>query len=87
LQASIPSGKTSSAGEFLKHARVAVKLFEVLYKHYKQERVARWKTYQKEQKAQHELSMRVKGDPRLRREDVVVAFGSRRRCVGCGRCR
>jgi hypothetical protein len=80
LQASIPSGKTSCAEKFLEHARVAVERFPVLYSHYKKERAARWETYQKEQKAMHELCMRVKGEDarQLPKEKVVVAFGDAR---------
>lgn len=74
LQASIPSGKTSRAEVFLKHARAAMERFGVLYKHYKQERAIRWRTYRSEQKALHELCMRVQGG--RRKEDVVVAFGA-----------
>jgi hypothetical protein len=76
LQASIPSGKTMCPDEFLKHATQAVLVYPKLYEYYKQERVIRWKTYQREQKAMHELCMRVKGDPSLKKEDVVVAYGA-----------
>lgn len=74
LQESIPSGKTSRAEVFLEHARAAMERFGVLYKHYKQEREIRWRTYRSEQKALHELCMRVQGG--RRKEDVVVAFGA-----------
>ena len=36
----------------------------------------RWKTYWKEQQALHGLCNRVKGDPSLKKEDVVVAYGA-----------
>jgi hypothetical protein len=76
IENSIPSGKTSRADVFLEHARAAVKHFPTLYKHYKKERFARWATYQKEQRALHTLCMRVKGDPKLKKENVIVAYGS-----------
>ena len=41
LQASIPSGKTMRADEFLKHATQAVLVYPKLYEYYKQERVIR----------------------------------------------
>src|SRR5262249_49554551 len=64
------------ADEFLKHATQAVQVYPELYEYYKQERVIRWKTYRKEQKALHELCSRVKGDPSLKKEEVVVAYGA-----------
>jgi hypothetical protein len=76
METTIPSGKTSRADVFLEHVKVAVQRFPTLYEHYKQERFSRWKTYVKEQKALHKLCMRVKGDPKLKREEVVVAFGA-----------
>jgi hypothetical protein len=76
FETSIPSSKTSDPTVFLKHATAAVGLFPMLYSHYKQERKCRWKTYRKEQSAMHKLCMRVKGDPGLAKEDVVVAYGA-----------
>ncbi|KAK9389697.1 hypothetical protein V1515DRAFT_642597 [Lipomyces mesembrius] len=43
--------------------------------HYKDERPLRWKTYCREQKALHRICMRIKGSKRVRKEDVVVAYG------------
>ena len=76
LEKSISSGKTMRADVFLKHTVEAVRAYPTLYEHYKQHRVIRWKTYRKEQKAMHETCMRVKGDPSLKKEDVVVAYGA-----------
>lgn len=75
LQKSIPSGKTMDPDVFLKHAIQAVLVYPTLYEHYKQERVFRWKTYWKEQKALHELCIRVIGDPSLKKKDVIVVYG------------
>src|SRR4051794_19648135 len=76
METTIPSGKTSRPGVFLEHVKVAVERFPILYEHYKQERISRWKTYVKEQKALHKLCMRIKGDPKLKKQDVVVAYGA-----------
>lgn len=79
LEREIPSGKTMRADVFLKHAIETVKAYPILYehyKHYKQHRAIRWKVYWKEQKALHELCSRVKGDPSLKKEDVVIAYGA-----------
>jgi transposase len=76
LEKSIPSGKTMRVDVFLKHAVEAVQAYPTLYEHYKQHRVIRWKTYRKEQKAMHGMCMLVKGDPSLKKEDVVVAYGA-----------
>ena len=78
MERSIPTGKTSRADVYLKHAMAAVERFPTLYEHYKQERFSRWKTYVKEQKALHKLCMRVKGNPKLKKENVVVAYGAAR---------
>jgi hypothetical protein len=75
LQRSIPSGKTMDADVFLKHAIQAVRVYPTLYEHSKKERVIRWKTYQKEQKALHELCIRVIGDPSLKNVIVVCGDG------------
>jgi len=76
METTIPTGKTSRPDVYLEHVGVAVQRFPTLYEHYKQERFSRWKTYVKEQKALHKLCMRVKGNPKLKKENVVVAFGA-----------
>lgn len=78
LQRSIPSGKTKTMDPdvFLQHAIQAVLVYPTLYEHYKQERVLRWRTYRKEQKALHELCIRVIGDPSLKKENVIVVYGA-----------
>jgi hypothetical protein len=78
LETSITTPKTCRVDRYLTHLGQSIGNFQQLYAHYKQERGSRWKTYQCEQKAIHKLCMRVKGDPRAKREDVVVAYGAAR---------
>jgi hypothetical protein len=76
VESSIATPKTRRVDQYLEHTRQSIGNFQRLYAHYKQERWSRWKTYRCEQKALHKLSMRVKGNRRAKREDVVVAYGS-----------
>ncbi|KAK9248858.1 hypothetical protein V1506DRAFT_207333 [Lipomyces tetrasporus] len=74
----IPTSKTAQVAQYLDHARVCLAAFPVLFEHYKDERPLRWKTYCREQKALHSICMRVKGNKRAKKEDVVVAYGDGR---------
>ncbi|KAK9257540.1 hypothetical protein V1519DRAFT_457184, partial [Lipomyces tetrasporus] len=58
----------ASVAQYLDHARVCLAAFPAL----------RWKTYCREQKALHSICMRVKGNKRAKKEDVVVAYGDGR---------
>jgi hypothetical protein len=75
VESSIVTPKTRRVDRYLEHVRQSIGNFQRLHAHYKQERWSRWRTYRCEQKTLHELSMRVKGNPRAKREDVVVAYG------------
>ncbi|KAK9387002.1 hypothetical protein V1515DRAFT_94729 [Lipomyces mesembrius] len=74
----IPTSKTAQVAQYLDHARVSLAAFPVLFEHYKDERPLRWKTYCREQKALHSICLRVKGNKRAKKEDVVVAYGDGR---------
>ncbi|KAK9386852.1 hypothetical protein V1515DRAFT_580550 [Lipomyces mesembrius] len=74
----IPTSKTAQVAQYLDHARVSLAAFPVLFEHYKDERPLRWKTYCREQKALHSICLRVKGNKRAKKEDVVVAHGDGR---------
>jgi hypothetical protein len=67
LQTSIPTHKTLDLNALQEHFQHAIPLFPPLYNHYKLERAARWTTYRREQRALHELCLRVKGDPESKR--------------------
>jgi hypothetical protein len=75
LETTIPSPKTLRVNRYLQHIRSSISAYSVLYSHYKRERLLRWKTYRKTQKAVYELCMRAKGDRSLRNDQVVVAYG------------
>ncbi|KAK9369805.1 hypothetical protein V1509DRAFT_645536 [Lipomyces kononenkoae] len=74
----LPTSKTAQVARYLDHARASLAAFPVLFEHYKGERPMRWKTYCREQKALHSVCMRIKGNKRAKKEDVVVAYGDGR---------
>ena len=76
VETSIATSKTCRVDRYLEHVGQSIGNFQRLYTHYKQERWSRWKTYRREQKALHKFCMYIKGNPRAKREDVVVAYGS-----------
>jgi hypothetical protein len=76
METNIHSYKTVRLERIEAHIRDAVAAYPFLYRHYQSERVTRWKTYWHEQRALHALCMRVKGNRRLPRDRVVVAYGA-----------
>src|SRR5436190_12566621 len=78
LQTAMPTPKTMKSDAFLEHIRQALLAFPLLSDHHAHERHCRWKTYRYEQRAMHQLCMRVKGGKKLKREQVVVAYGDGR---------
>ncbi|KAK9262048.1 hypothetical protein V1519DRAFT_443936 [Lipomyces tetrasporus] len=78
MATALPTSKTAQVALYLDHARVCLAAFPVLFEHYKDERPLRWKNYCREQKALHSICMRVKGNKRAKKEDVVVAYGDGR---------
>lgn len=76
LQTEMPTPKTIKTDAFLKHIHHALLAFPLLFDHHAHERHCRWKTYRYEQRAMHQLCMRVKSDKKLKREQVVVAYGA-----------
>ncbi|KAK9242532.1 hypothetical protein V1506DRAFT_509349, partial [Lipomyces tetrasporus] len=90
MATALPTSKTAQVALYVDHARASLAAFHVVFRHYKDERPTRWKTYCREQKALHDICMRIKGKKRAKKEDVVVAyrdglFGSTMR--GKGLCR
>jgi hypothetical protein len=75
VETGIATPRTCEVKSYLDHASQSIGNFQRLYEHYKQERWSRWMTYRREQKALHELCMRVKGDAQAKRENVIVACG------------
>jgi hypothetical protein len=76
IETNIHSYKTMRLERMEAHIRDAVAAYTILCRHYQSERVTRWKTYRHEQRALHTLCMRVKGNPRLPRDRVVVGYGA-----------
>jgi hypothetical protein len=76
IQTAVPTGKTCSVAAYCAHLDYVLRWYDQLHQHYRGERESRWSTYRKSMGALHELCMRVKGDPELRREQVVVAYGA-----------
>ena len=75
IQTAIPTAKTMKVDPFLKHLHHVLAAFQMLFEHYMDERHTRWQTYQHEQRAMHKFCMKVKDSRRLKKEQVVVAFG------------
>jgi len=76
IETDMPTAKTCRVDCYREHIKYAAEHFQQLYEHYQPERWMRWKTYRCEQRALHELCMRVKGDRRAKRSSVVVAYGA-----------
>src|SRR6266487_5138471 len=72
----ISTAKTMKIDAFLEHVRHALAAWTTLFNHYTNERYTRCRTYHSEQRAMHTLCMRIKGSRKLKREQVVVAYGA-----------
>ncbi|KAJ8103113.1 hypothetical protein POJ06DRAFT_246615, partial [Lipomyces tetrasporus] len=75
--ASVATTKAAQVAQYLDHARVCLAAFPILL-NTTRTKAAALETYCREQKALHSICMRVKGNKRAKKEDVVVAYGDGR---------
>jgi hypothetical protein len=78
LQTAVPTPKTMKIDAFLERIRQARSAFTLLSDHHAHERHSRWKTYRYEERAMHQLWVRVKIGKKLKREQIVVAYDAGR---------
>jgi hypothetical protein len=72
----ITTSKTTFVAVYLHHLDTVLPNTDPLFDFYERERSLRWTTYRWTQRAFHNFCLRAKGNPRAKREDVVIAYGA-----------
>ena len=76
IETGLPTGKTCQVDRYGDRIREVAQCFRQLFRFYMRMRRVRWRTYQREQRALHQICLHIKGDCHAKRSDVVVAFGA-----------
>ena len=76
IETGLPTGKTCQVNRYGDRIREVAQCFRQLFRFYMRMRRVRWRTYQREQRALHQICLHIKGDRHAKRSDVVVAFGA-----------